>query len=182
MKSVISGLFQCILLRFCSSSSVPSSVCTSLYKPYFNPEFIARMISLLSSTHAVQSLQTVCTARMLSVAAADGMHAGTAAPKTVSSHFSKLSDGCKGIWPVKTERWGAGVASCLEQGTDLHMAQLMPLPLTVMCFSKIQTGSTFLVPTHPGSPGQTAVKRVCTCVNCCFYQQLVIWGCFGEEK
>jgi len=87
---VISGLFQCILLRFCSFSSVPSSVCP-------NPEFIAWMISLLSSTHAVQSLQTVCTARMLSVAAADGMHAGTAAPKTVSSHFSKLSDGCKGI-------------------------------------------------------------------------------------
>ena len=30
---------------------------------------------------------------------------------------------------------GAGVVTCLEQGTDLHMAQLMPLPLTVSCFS-----------------------------------------------
>jgi len=47
---------------------------------------------------------------------------------------------------------------CLERGADLHMAELMPLPLTVCCFSKIQIGFTFLVPTHPGSPGQRAVK------------------------
>jgi len=40
------------------------------------------------------------------------------------------------------------------------MAQLMPLPLTVSCFSKIQIGFTFLVPAHPGSPGKRAVKRV----------------------
>jgi len=40
------------------------------------------------------------------------------------------------------------------------MAQLMPLPLTISCFSKIQIGFTFLVPAHPGSPGQRAVKRV----------------------
>ena len=32
----------------------------------------------------------------------------------------------------------------------MHMAQLMKLPLTVSCFSKIQIGSTFLVPAHPG--------------------------------
>ena len=50
---------------------------------------------------------------------------------------------------------------CLERGADLHMAQLMPLPLTVSCFSKIQFGFTFLVPAHPGSAGQRAVKRVC---------------------
>jgi len=43
----------------------------------------------------------------------------------------------------------------------LHMAQLMPLPLTVSCFSKIQIGFTFLVPAHPGSPGKRAVKRLC---------------------
>ena len=53
---------------------------------------------------------------------------------------------------------------CLERGADLHMAQLMPLPLTVPCFSKIQIGFTFLVPAHPGSPGKRAVKRVCVCV------------------
>jgi len=41
----------------------------------------------------------------------------------------------------------------------------MPLPLTVSCFSKIQIGLTFLVPTHPGSPGQRAVKWVCVCLS-----------------
>ena len=40
---------------------------------------------------------------------------------------------------------------CLERDADLHIAQLMPLPLTVSCFSKIQIGFTFLVPAHPGS-------------------------------
>ena len=50
---------------------------------------------------------------------------------------------------------------CLECDSDLHMAQLMPLPLTVSCFSKIQIGYTFLVPAHPGSPGKRAVKWVC---------------------
>ena len=50
---------------------------------------------------------------------------------------------------------------CLERDADLHMAQLMPLPLAVSCFSKIQIGFTFLVPAHPGSPGKRAVKRVC---------------------
>ena len=54
---------------------------------------------------------------------------------------------------------------CLERGADLHMAQLMPLPLTASCFSKIQIGFTFLVPAHPGSPGKRAVKRVCVCVH-----------------
>ena len=44
---------------------------------------------------------------------------------------------------------------------DLHMAQRIPLPLTVCCFSKIQIGFTFRVPAHPGSPGQRAFKRVC---------------------
>ena len=53
----------------------------------------------------------------------------------------------------------------LERGADLHTAQLMPLPLTVSCFSKIQIGFTFLVPAHPGSPGKRAVKRVCVCVT-----------------
>ena len=60
---------------------------------------------------------------------------------------------------------------CLEQGADLHMAQLMPLPLTVSCFSKIQIGFAFLVPAHPGSPGQRAVKR-CVCVCVCIHADL----------
>ena len=49
----------------------------------------------------------------------------------------------------------------------LHMAQLLPLPLTVSCFSKIQIGFTFLVPAHPGSLGKRAVKQVCVCVCVC---------------
>ena len=57
----------------------------------------------------------------------------------------------------KLEWWGAGIIICLERGADLHTARLMPLPLTVSCFSKIQIGFTFLVPAHPGSPGQRAV-------------------------
>ena len=54
---------------------------------------------------------------------------------------------------------------CLERGADLHTAQLMLLPLTVSCFSKIQVGFTFLVPAHLGSPGQRAVKQVCVVVS-----------------
>jgi len=57
------------------------------------------------------------------------------------------------------------VVICLERGADLHTAQLMPMPLTVSCFSKIQIGFTFLVPAYPHSPGQRAVKRVCVCVR-----------------
>jgi len=64
----------------------------------------------------------------------------------------------------KLEWWGAGMVICLERGADLHMAQRMPLPLTVSCFSKIQFGFTFLVPAHLGGPGQRTFKRVCVCV------------------
>jgi len=52
------------------------------------------------------------------------------------------------------------VVICLERGADLHTAQLMPLPLTVSCYSKIQIGFTFLVPADPGSPEKRAVKWV----------------------
>jgi len=68
---------------------------------------------------------------------------------------------------IKTEWWGTGLVICLERGADLHMAQLMSLPLTVSCFSEIQIGFNFLVLAHPGSPGIRAVKRVCVCV--CVY-------------
>jgi len=36
----------------------------------------------------------------------------------------------------KTEWWGAGMVICLGRGADLHMAQLIPLPLTISCSSK----------------------------------------------
>jgi len=54
---------------------------------------------------------------------------------------------------------------CLERGADLHMAQLMPLPLTVSCFTKIQIGFTFLVPAYLGIPGKRAAKRVCVFIK-----------------
>ena len=80
----------------------------------------------------------------------------------------------EGIRPVKNEWWGAGMVICLERDADLHMAQLMPLPLTVSCFSKIQIGFTFLVLAHPGSPWKRAVKRVCVCV-CVFFLVNLGW-------
>ena len=52
---------------------------------------------------------------------------------------------------------------CLERGADVHTAQLMPLPLTVSLFSKIQIGFTFLVPAHPGSHGKWPLNG-CVCV------------------
>jgi len=67
----------------------------------------------------------------------------------------------------KSERWGAGMVICLERGADLHISQLMPLPLTVSCSSKIQIGFTFLVLAHLGSPGKRAVRCVCVCT---YYQ------------
>ena len=71
---------------------------------------------------------------------------------------------------------------CLERDADLHMAQLMPLPLTVSCFSKIQIVFTFLVMAHPGSPRIRAIKRVCVCVCyrcilCCMQQLVNVYDC-----
>jgi len=58
----------------------------------------------------------------------------------------------------KTEWWDSGVVMCLGQGADLHMAQLMPLPLTISFSSKSRlfylAGFPFLVLAHLGSPGQ----------------------------
>jgi len=74
--------------------------------------------------------------------------------------------GRKGVRPVKIWVVGCWHGYFLERGADLHMAQLMPLPLTISCFIKIQIGFTFLVPADPGSPGQRAVERVCVWVIC----------------
>jgi len=63
--------------------------------------------------------------------------------------------GRKGIRPVKNWVMGCWLGYLLGRGADLHMAQLMPLPLTVSCFSKIQIGFTVLVPAHLGNPGQS---------------------------
>ena len=93
------------------------------------------------------------------------LYASSAAASLPSVLWHCRLGGRKGIRPVKTEWWGAGVVVCLEQGADLHMAQLVPLPLTVSCFSKIPIG--FLVPAHLGSPRKRAVKWACVCV--CVY-------------
>ena len=78
----------------------------------------------------------------------------------------------KDIRPLKNlEWWGAGVIVCLEWDADLHMAQLMPLPLTVSCFSKIQTGFTFLVPVNLGSPGKGPLNG---CVYVCVFYMLIL--------
>ena len=65
----------------------------------------------------------------------------------------------------QTEWWGAGVVICLERGADLHMAQLMPLPLTVSCFSKIQIGFTFLYRLTWVVPEKWPLKGcMCVCI------------------
>jgi len=66
------------------------------------------------------------------------------------------------------KKLSGGVLARLSVRSEVkHMAQLMPLPLTVSRFSEIQIGFTFLVLAHPGSSGQRAVKRVCVCVCVC---------------
>ena len=78
----------------------------------------------------------------------------------------------------KLEWWGAGVVICLDRGADLHMVQLMPLPLTVSCFSKIQIGFTFLVPAHLGSPGKRPVKRGCVPYGIILLCHIVCFCCW----
>jgi len=69
------------------------------------------------------------------------------------------------MWPVKNRVVGCWCGYLSGAVCRLAYGQLMPLPLSVSCFSKIQIGFVFLVPAHPGSPGQRAVKRVCVCVG-----------------
>jgi len=81
----------------------------------------------------------------------------------------------------KTEPWGAGMVICLERGADLHMAQSMPLPLSVSCFSKIQIGFTFLVPAHLGNPGKGPLNGCCCC--CCIgeYNTPATWNTLPDH-
>jgi len=68
---------------------------------------------------------------------------------------------------------------CLERGADLHMAQLMPLPLTACCFSKVQIGFTFLVSAHLGKwvVPEKGPLNVCVraCMRACMCVVLLIW-------
>jgi len=64
---------------------------------------------------------------------------------------------------------------CLERGADLHMAQLMPLPLTVSCFSKIQIGLPFWYWLTRVVP-ENGPLNVCVCVCVVLYlQRETIW-------
>jgi len=92
--------------------------------------------------------------------------------------------GSKGIWPVKSGWRCAGVGICLGWGVDLHMAQLMPLPPTISCFSKIQISFIFLVPAHLGSPGQSAIKWVLLlfcCADRSVKGNIAVWW-FGRHQ
>jgi len=63
----------------------------------------------------------------------------------------------------------------------LALAQLMPLSLTVSCFSKIQFGFAFLVPAHPGSPGKRTIKWVCVCPSCNTIRNVNVNSCIQRE-
>ena len=82
----------------------------------------------------------------------------------------------KGIQPVKTEWWGAGVVICLEQGADLHMAQWIPLPLTVSCFSKSRLVLPFWYRPTRVVP-DTGPLNGCVCVHA---RRIVVYSvCFS---
>jgi len=72
----------------------------------------------------------------------------------------------------------------LERSADLHMAQLMSLPLTISCFSKIQIGFALMVAAHPGSPGQGAftvsllLLPVVSCTNCYIDHYQCVTNCY----
>jgi len=75
----------------------------------------------------------------------------------------------------KTDWWGTGMVICLERGPYLHIAQLMLLPLTVSCFSKIQIGFSFLVPAHLGTPGKGPLNvSVCVVLIISAYSRVLI--------
>jgi len=145
----LSGVWCC--LGRCKSCFLAPDINTLTYLPCRVLEYSIRYSTEYSSSKRLDSHTAHPTHK-----STFGVHYRTGSTPSVLWRCW-LGD-MKGIRSVKTEWWGAGVVICLERGADLHMAQLMPLPLTVSCFSKIQIGFTFLLPAHPGSPGQRAVK------------------------
>jgi len=91
--------------------------------------------------------------------------------------------GRKGIRPVKN--WVVGCWHGYLSGARCRLAYVPADAIATHCLllSKIQTGFTFLVPAHPGSPGKRAVKWVCvhrsTCVS--RHLQLKLEGLVGAE-
>jgi len=76
--------------------------------------------------------------------------------------------GRKGIQPVKILSGGVLAWHGLERDAGLHITQLMPLPLSVSCFSKIQIGFAFLVPAHRVVPEKGPLNG-CVCVVVIIY-------------
>jgi len=67
---------------------------------------------------------------------------------------------------------------CLEQSADLHMAQLMPLLLTVSCFSKIQIDLPFWYRLTRVVPEKGPLNRcvcVCVCIGVCITRVYPFW-------
>jgi len=84
--------------------------------------------------------------------------------------------GRKGIRPVKN--WVVGCwRGCLGWGADLHIAQQMPLPLTISCSSKSRLVLTFLVLPFwylltrvvPDIFQKSSKTVVCVCVCVCVF-------------
>jgi len=76
--------------------------------------------------------------------------------------------GRKDIRPVKTEWWDAGEVIYLGEGADLHMAELMPLPLTVSCCSKSRLVLPFWCQLTRVVPDKIKEGRKMLCVCVCF--------------
>jgi len=68
---------------------------------------------------------------------------------------------------------------CLERGVDLHMAQLMLLPLTISCSNKIQIGLPFWYRLTWVVLDKGPLKGcVCVCVRACACMCVCVRACF----
>ena len=138
----------------------PLELCPELWTWKISPRQVDRVVN---NTRQRPSLLTTPTT-------VDASWLFTARRSTVTRYLSLRFAvdllHCLCLQCFDAEWWGAGVVICLQRDADLHIAQLMPLPRTVSCFSKIQIGFTFLVPAHLGSPGKGPLNW---CVYCCMY-------------
>ena len=83
--------------------------------------------------------------------------------------------GRKGIRPGKN--WVLGCWRGYLSGARCRFAYCPADATATHClFCKIQIGFAFLVPAHPGSPGKTAVKRVCVCLCVCVCLRYQSWS------
>jgi len=120
-------------------------------------------VRLNTAVHDWMSCSLCCQFKMLWLAHMQPFY-GHCKPQPVASSALMLLVGSrKGVQPVKNWVVGCWRRYLSTARSDLHMVQLMPLPPTVSCFSKIQIGFAFPVLAHPSSPGQRAIKWVLFC-------------------